>query len=255
MRVLALALLLLVAAPASAAMPGKELLDHMAKGLRTTHVGDWVTYKLDGGGSRVHYWRLAVVGEQKDKLGRDALWLEMEMGTHPAMRAPLSQIRMLIARGQGSGAAAFDPNGVTRLIVAMGFDKPQEYSEEALGWALTKHPQARPASPPARMAEPPVVRSGKETRLMTPAGTVTAIPIEVMYRSTVIKRTWMSREIPILQLAKVEIPRIAHALEVCEYGVDAKSRMLLPDPKTPTVKLEYADKAFPQLPWQNEETP
>ena len=90
---------------------------------------------------------------------------------------------------------------------------------------------------------------------MTPAGTVTAIPIEVMYRSTVIKRTWMSREIPILQLAKVEIPRIAHALEVFEYGVDAKSRMLLPDPKTPTVKLEYADKAFPQLPWQNEETP
>ena len=137
-------------------MPGKELLDHLAKGLRTTQVGDWVTYKLDGGGARVHYWRLAVVGEEKDKLGRDALWLEMEMGTHPAMRAPLSQIRMLIARGQGGGAA-FDPSGVTRLIVAIGFDKPQEYSQEALDWALTKHPssQPKPAAPPRRPGSPP----------------------------------------------------------------------------------------------------
>lgn len=251
MKGLALALLLLVAAPASAAMPGKELLDHLAKGLRTTQVGDWVTYKLDGGGARVHYWRLAVVGEEKDKLGRDALWLEMEMGTHAAMRAPLSQIRMLIARGQGGGAA-FDPNGVTRLIVAIGFDKPQEYSQEALEWALTKQPSSQKPAPPQRAGEPPVVRSGKETRLMTPAGTVSAVPIEVMYRSTVIKRTWMSREIPILQLAKVEIPRIAHSMEVAEYGVNAKSRMLLPDPKTPTVKMEYVDKAFPQLPWEDQ---
>jgi hypothetical protein len=90
---------------------------------------------------------------------------------------------------------------------------------------------------------------------MTPAGTVTAVPIEAVYRSTVIKRTWVSREIPILQLAKIEIPRIAHALEVLEYGVNAKPRMLLPDPKTPRVKLEYAEKAFPQLPWLEEENP
>jgi hypothetical protein len=250
---LALVLVLLAAAPAPGAMPGRSLRDHLAKGLRTTQVGDWVTYKLDGGGARVHYWRLAVVGEEKDKLGRDALWLEMEMGTHPAMRAPLAQIRMLVARGNG---AAFDPGGVTRLIVAMGFDRPQEYSQEALDWALTKHGKAPPAaSRPTQPASRPVVRSGQETRLMTPAGTVTAVPIEVLYRSTIIKRTWMSREIPILQLAKIEIPRIAHALEVFEYGVNAKPRMLLPDPKTPLVRMEYAEKAFPQLPWLEEETP
>ncbi len=253
MRVLALALMLLVAAPAPAAMPGRALLEHLAKGLRTTQVGDWVTYKLDGGGARVHYWRLAVVGEEKDKAGRDALWLEMEWGTHPAMKAPLAQIRMLIARGDG---AAFDASAITRLIVAIGFDRPQEYSQEALDWALTKHePPAPPAAPAQRLPEPPVVRSGKETRLMTPAGTVTAVPVEVMYRSTVIKRTWVSREIPILQLAKIEIPRISHALEVAEYGVNARSRMLLPDPKTPLVKLEYAEKAFPQLPSLEEENP
>jgi hypothetical protein len=252
MRALTLVLVLLAAAPAPAAMPGKTLLDHLAKGLRKTQPGDWVTYKLDGGGARVHYWRLAVVGEEKDRLGRDALWLEMEMGTHPAMRAPLSQIRMLVARGDG---VAFDAGGVTRLIVAMGFDRPQEYSQEALEWALTKRSQPRASSPPRRPPETPVVRSGQETRLMTPAGTVTAVPIEVLYRSTVIKRTWVSREIPILQLAKIEIPRIAHALEVFEYGVNAKPRMLLPDPKTPQVKLEYAERAFPQLPGLEEENP
>jgi hypothetical protein len=252
MRALALVLVLLAVAPARAAMPGKTLLDHLAKGLRATQPGDWVTYKLDGGGARVHYWRLAVVGEEKDRLGRDALWLEMEMGTHPAMRAPLSQIRMLIARGNG---VAFDAAGVTRLIVAMGFDRPQEYSQEALDWALARPPRTAPARPPQRLPEPPVVRSGQETRLMTPAGTVTAVPIEVLYRSTVVKRTWVSREIPILQLAKIEIPRIAHALEVFEYGVNAQPRMLLPDPKTPRVKLEYAGKSFPQLPWLEEENP
>jgi len=187
---LALALALLVAAPAAASMPGKALMDHLAKGLRTTQVGDWVTYKLDGGGARVHYWRLAVVGQEKDKKGRDALWLEMEWGTHPAMKAPLAQMRMLIARGDG---VAFDPSAITRLIVAIGFDRPQEYSQEALDWALANHDPpaspAAPAGPPQRLDSPPVIRSGKETRLMTPAGTVTAVPIEVMYRSTVIKRT------------------------------------------------------------------
>ncbi|HVG63825.1 MAG TPA: hypothetical protein VNA24_34995 [Hyalangium sp.] len=252
MRALALMLVLLAAAPAPAAMPGKTLLDHLAKGLRKTQPGDWVTYKLDGGGARVHYWRLAVVGEEKDRLGRDALWLEMEMGTHPAMRAPLSQLRMLVARGNG---VAFDAGGVTRLIVAMGFDRPQEYSQEALAWALTKRSQPQPSGPPRRPPEAPMVRSGQETRLMTPAGTVTAVPIDVLYRSTIVKRTWVSREIPILQLAKIEIPRIAHALEVFEYGVNAKPRMLLPDPKTPQVRLEYAEKAFPQLPWLEEENP
>ncbi len=169
------------------------------------------------------------------------------------MRAPLSQIRMLIARGEG---VAFDANGITRLVVAMGFDKPQEYSDEALTWALTNH--GKPKPPEAKQTKArvtPVVRSGQETRLMTPAGTVTAVPIEVLYRSTVVKRTWLSREIPILNLAKIEIPRIAHALEVHEYGVNAKPRMLLPDPKAPLVKMEYADKAFPQLPWLEEEAP
>lgn len=252
MRALALVLGLLAASPASAAMPGKTLLEHLAKGLRTTRPGDWVTYRLEGGGARVHYWRLAVVGEEKDRLGRDALWLEMEMGTHPAMRAPLSQIRMLVARGNG---VAFDANGVTRLIVAMGFDRPQEYSQEALDWALTKPSRAQPARPHGRLPQPPVVRSGQETRLMTPAGTVTAVPVEVLYRGTVVKRTWVSREVPLLQLARIEIPRIAHALEVFEYGVNARPRMLLPSPETPRVKLEYAGQAFPQLPWLEEESP
>ena len=65
-----------------------------------------------------------------------------------------------------------------------------------------------------------------------------------------------SRQIPILQLAKIEIPRICHTRSKSpNYGVNAKPRMLLPDPKTPQVKLEYAEKAFPQLPSLEEENP
>ena len=105
------------------------------KGLRTTQVGDWVTYKLDGGGARVHYWRLAVVGEEKDKLGRDALWLEMEMGTHPARRAPLSQIRVayekaydaepfvhLLPEGQLPRTGAVIGSNAAQLAVAVDQD-------------------------------------------------------------------------------------------------------------------------------------
>ena len=141
-------------------MPGKALMDHLAKGLRTTQVGDWVTYKLDGGGARVHYWRLAVVGEEQDKLGRDALWLEMEWGTHPAMRAPLAQIRMLIARGDG---VAFDPNASPGSSPPSGRPAPGD-SQEALDGRSRSTSSRRPFRPPAGCSSPPWVRSGKETR-------------------------------------------------------------------------------------------
>ena len=83
----ALAVLLAACPPSRVPAGMKALRDHLARGARTSAVGDWVTYRLDGGGARVHYWRMAVVGEEKDQYERDAVWLEMEMGTHPAMGA------------------------------------------------------------------------------------------------------------------------------------------------------------------------
>lgn len=249
----ALVLMVVLAASAASASPPatvRTLLEHMARGGRDMRVGDWVTYRLDGGGARVHYWRLAVVGSEKDKLGRDAFWLEMEVGTHSAMRAPLGQLKLLVASGESLGAQG----AVTRLIVGYGFDKPQEYSQEALEQALRERPPSPPdpgepaEKPEPRLTEPPVVQSGQPQRLMTLAGTVSAVPVEVRYRKTVVKRMWMSRDIPVMHLARIEIPGIREALEVADFGVDATPRMRMPEPGAPKVRLEYAEKAFPSLP-------
>lgn len=83
---------------------------------------------------------------------------------------------------------------------------------------------------------------------MTLAGTVAAVPVEVVMKNTVIKRMWLSREIPLLNLAKIEIPGIGHAMEVAEYGIDAKPRMRIPAPDAPKIKLEYADAILDDLP-------
>ncbi|MBJ6764011.1 hypothetical protein JGU66_24830 [Myxococcaceae bacterium JPH2] len=249
----------LVASPGRASAPPpmmRALMDHMARGVRSAQVGDWVTYKLDGGGARVHYWRLAFVGQEKDRHGRDAMWLEIEIGTHPAMRAPLGQMKMLVAL---EGAGTQEP--ITRLIASAGYGKPQEYSSEALEHVLKEgreRPDGPPEAPPTaaeRALPPPVIRSGREARLMTQAGSVTAVPVEVVLRSTVLKRMWMSREIPIMHLAKIEIPGIGQSMEVVEHGVDAQPRIRMPTPTEVPIRLEYADQAFGKLPWLQEEEP
>jgi hypothetical protein len=231
----------------------KALMDHMSRGVRASRVGDWVTYRMDGGGARVHYWRLAVVGQEKDRYDRDAVWLEVEFGTHPAMRSPLGQMKMLVALGDESTTK----HAITRLIASAGYGKPQEYAREALDQVLTQQRDRGPEQDAARAPQGPrpnpVIRSGKEARLMTHAGTVTAVPVEVLLRSTVIKRMWMSREIPIIHLAKIEIPGIGQSMEVAEHGVDAKSRIRMPLPNEPQVRLEYAEQKFANLPWLQEE--
>lgn len=246
---------LLVAAPAGAAPmhpAARELMQHMSRGARAARVGDFATYRFDGGGLRVFYWRTAVVGEDKDKSGRDAVWVEMEAGTHPAMKSPLMQMRMLVAR-EGD-EIRYD--AISRLFIGGPFDRPQEYSQEALEHVLKQQKEeqasiqqsrAAPAKAPPAAGVKPVIRSGKETRLMTLAGTVTAVPVEVLFKNTVIKRMWISREVPLMNLVKMEIPGIAHTMEVAEYGIDAKPRMVMPPPDAPKVRLEYADSLFPDL--------
>lgn len=255
MKALLLVVALLAASPSGAQLhpAARELMQHMSRGSRAARVGDWVTYRFDRGGSRVFFFRTAVVGAEKDSSGRDAVWVEMEAGTHPAMKSPLMQMRMLVAR-EGD-EIRYDH--VSRLFIGGPFDRPQEYSKEALEHVLKQQKDERErlqqvrAAPPKKSDLPPgvkpVVRSGKETRLMTLAGTVTAVPVEVVLKSTVIKRMWISREIPLMNLVKTEIPGIGHAMEVAEYGIDAKPRMVLPPPDAPKVRLEYADSMFPQL--------
>jgi hypothetical protein len=91
------------------------------------------------------------------------------------------------------------------------------------------------------------VQRGKPARLMTLAGTVTAEPLEVRYRQLVVKRYWLSREVPILHLAKIEFPGIRYTMEARDYGVDARPRMVLPAPGDKKIKMEPASNLLPQV--------
>jgi hypothetical protein len=203
-------------------------------------VGDWVTYQMDGGEGRRAYWRLAIVGEEKDSTGRDAQWVEVEIGLHPELASPLAQMRILIADWEGTQAS-----GVLRLIVAMGNDAPQEVSPVAL-----QEPVARVLNPGndhlegAELKEVRV-RTGRETRLMTYAGSVVATAVEVLYRDTVMKRLWMSRDVPVLHLAKLELPAIKHVMEVRAFGTGAVSRIQLPSQAASEIQPRHVREQVP----------
>src|SRR5262249_62154800 len=122
------ALLVILAAANEARAPtrlqvalGEPLLGHLAHGLSDASVGDWAAYELRRRDGRASYWRLAAVAEETDERGRAAMWIEMEVGEHSELAAPLAQIRMLVAKRRGWGTDA-----ITRLILAVGTDRPPE---------------------------------------------------------------------------------------------------------------------------------
>ncbi len=133
-----------------------------------------------------------------------------------------------------------------RLFITQGFEKLQEVDKDAMPFFLgepEKNP-SRPAPPPPSAqlpaGESTTVQRGKPSRIMTLAGTVTAEPMEVLHKRLVLKRYWISREIPILRLAKIEFPAIKYTMEVRDYGVDAKPRMVLPAPRDKKITMEPA---------------
>lgn len=227
-----------------------NLLQHMSKGLAGTQVGDFATYRVYGGlEGRESFWRVAIVGEQKDALGRDARWVELEMGQHHLMKAPLMQARLLVAQDVKEGEQA-----VTRMYLGWGMEKVREVSPATLK-DLFNTPMPRDddlhtpeiraeiqkRQPKGNLAEAKKkmsVRTLPERRLMTLAGTVSAVPTEVRYASTLIKRIWVSRDVPVLHLAKLEIPAIEHSIEVRDYGRNAKPEMILPIDGSPLLTLE-----------------
>lgn len=221
--------LLACAVQAAEPAPPGELLP---SGPLAARVGEWVTYRLDGGGGRASYWRIAVVGEARDKWGRDAVWIEMELGLQAELVAPLAQWRMLAARGHGLG-----PDGVTRLQVAQGFERPREVSADALPRLFATAP-VDPTPPNPTLAGRLRVRTGAPSRLMTAAGTLSARPIELVFEGHVLRRLWTSREVPVLGLARMELPGLGQTMEVVAHGLDAKPRMAPPAPEAPQIQLE-----------------
>ncbi len=218
-------------------------VERLEQPLDDARVGDWVAYRIDGGPTRHGHWRLAVVGEEQDARGRPAFWLEIELGSHASLSAPLLQFRMLVAKGTGISS-----DGVSRLIVVFGHDRPQEVDPSAIGRVLFGGSAAEPI-PEGQNGHSAsqgdlIVRHGKELRLLTLAGTVSATPVELWYQRTLVQRFWISAEVPVLHLARIELPATAHSMEASGYGHDAKSRVGEPDLATPKIRWEQrADAA------------
>jgi hypothetical protein len=211
----------------------------MHKGLEQTHVGDWVTYELNRGDGHPYYWRLAVVGEEKDAQGRDAFWVEIDIGDHHQLKAPISQMRILVAKSTG-----FQQAGISRMLVTFGYEKPQELDAQALAFLKNDRPEAPEPAPQARPEL--ALRTGNESQLMTAAGTVRAIPVELRLKNTVLKRIWVSHQVPVLHVAKVEIPAIGQAMEIRDFGAAASGRMVLPGPEDQKIRMESYDKLLPK---------
>ncbi|WP_257462437.1 hypothetical protein [Archangium lipolyticum] len=244
--VYALSLALLGAVPAEVSREGR-LLFEAAPERMDARVGEWVTYQMNGGPTE-GFMRLAVVAEQKDVQGRDAVWVELEFGEHAELKAPLAQFLMLVARDTG-----LRREGISRLFATQGFEKLQEVDTGAMPFFVgtpekdTSQPPLPPPTAQLPAGQGTSVNRGKPARVMTLAGTVTAEPLEVRHRQLVLKRYWLSREIPILRLAKIELPPVRYTMEVRDYGVDAKPRMVPPAPSDKKITLEPASNLPPHF--------
>jgi hypothetical protein len=227
---LALAVLRGVPLPAPRDAMHRSSWDRLAAALSEARVGQWVTYALRTGDGWRSYIRIAVVGEATDSLGRPAQWVEVEIGQHSAFASPLAQARALVARGPGPLR-----DRVSRLFLAQGADPPLEVETGTLiAWLNEKGRAGDPTSPGGTGK----VQVGKETLLMTPVGSVPAVPVEIYDRGVRIERLWMSRSVPVLRLAKWEFPAIRHLVEVVGHGLDATARMILPPPNSPKIRMD-----------------
>jgi hypothetical protein len=209
---------------------GGPLLEQIASRDGELKVGDWVTYRISGGPGREAFWRFAVVGADRDGEGREGRWVEIDIGTHPNMVSPLSQLRMLMSRDE-EGERSWQ---VRRVLMAHGPARPSEVDPSEVE-GLMRKPEAgkrRASHPGAR-----VVR-GDPQRIMTQAGSVKAEPVDLFYRGTRVRRIWMSPEIPVMGLAKIEIPGSGYIMEARDYGIGAEPMMVLPKPGTAPLSLE-----------------
>ncbi len=59
-----------------------------------------------------------------------------------------------------------------------------------------------------------------------------------MLKQTLIKRIWMSEQVPILAPREDRVPGVDHSMEVRDFGVDAKPQMVLPTPDFPKIDLD-----------------
>jgi hypothetical protein len=188
-------------------MGGIDLPAEIAQG----QVGEWVTLRLSSTGQRESFLYLALVGEERDTQGTASVWFELEMASHPSFSAPLGQVRFLMTR-KGTQ--------ILRAFVGLGASVPQEVPQDRVRSLFSKVvPSSMGAEQALRM------RSGSATVLQTPAGRLLATPVEGTFSETLVQRLWLSREVPLIHIARWEFPVIGHSIEVVGFGRDAKTRV------------------------------
>lgn len=185
-------------------------------------VGAWVTYRLSGGPGRTAYWRIAVVSAGKGFEGRAKRWVELSFGIHPKLEAPLAQLKVLV-----------DERGLCRAVLAVGVARPRELSKEGLSrvahlpWlhALSHLPGAAAT-----------VEQGRRALLMTGGGAVTALPLSFFSQGVVVEKVYLSREVPVLGLARLELPGV-EVMEADAWGMDAVASLQIPESGVPLLHL------------------
>jgi len=172
-------------------------------------VGEWAEFELSRAGASPSYLRMAVVGREGEET-----YVELELAVHRSFVSPLSQARVLFSGGK-----------VTRAWIALGVSRPEEVSP-----ALVQRFFAVPSwvgGPPPRGVE---VKRGPSQRLLTPAGTLSAYPIESHVGKHLVERVWISPTVPILNMARWEVLVTGHRAEVIALGTGAKGRLKIGTP-------------------------
>lgn len=206
MRLACLTLSLLLGTAPSAGLPGLRV-----------RPGEWVVYRAVSGARPPFFLRLAAVGDEPSS---DGTWLEVEAGLGPELRAPLVQLKLLYQR-QGAALSG----RVLRAVAVVGHGGPREL--EPARWRIEDAIGAGPTPPGAHS------RWGAIRVLSLAGRALRARPWETVHQGVVVQRLWVSDEVPVLNLVRMEVPALNQTLELDGFGFDARARIPLPSVETP----------------------
>ena len=207
-----MAALLCTAAPEGAA---QVLLAPLQTGTASARAGQWVTYQVTTASGLTVFLRLAAV---KDEPAEHAIWVEVEAGLTAGMESPLLQLALLCERDGDRLTGR-----VRRAFAAVAHEPAAPLPPALLAKARMEAPSDdRP--PPADFR----FRLGAPQDLATRAGRLTARPWELVYKGQVVKRMWMSDAVPLLHLARIEVPAVGQRIDLHDAGEGAEPRVKLP---------------------------
>lgn len=187
-----------------------------ASPLERAGLGDWGVFELDGGGNRRSYLRIAAVGAEPDALGRDALWLELEIALEPTFASPIARMALLAARSAGLG-----PGGVSRLLWAVGAAAPEEVPPEHLERLLPIRLEVQSSSvapPGTKVVRARLPWSGAGRQFLAQCA-------ETRRGGVLLHRICAAVDAPLLGLLELAVPSVGQSVRLWAAGTAASRRM------------------------------